>query len=216
MTALEFFRQENITELPVQPIRIIRNHNFKLFTYDEFSKLTGDSLDDIINEYGEDGFSTITRGRYVIVYNKSRPSARIRWTLMHELSHIFLGHLEQCGGAVARSAKRDIYDMQADAFTADVLAPLPVLRKCGIRTAQSISTLTGLSKTAASIRLEELICADQFGQFYRNATTEEYAKHFSDYIEFVTSGEFAIIQSLTPPKWYYHGLGAPTKKRKRA
>lgn len=214
MTALDFFQQESISSLPVRPMVIIRNHNFKLYTYNAFSRITGDSVLDITREYGVDGFSTIVRGRYVIVYNECRSPARIRWTLMHELAHIFLGHLQMCDGTVCRNEKRDIFDAQADAFTADVLAPLPVLRQCGIRTANDISILTGLSRTASFIRLEELISADQFGTFYQDDIMNEYKKQFGSYIRYITSGDFAVTQNLTPPRrWYHYKFSSSGKKR---
>lgn len=188
MTALEFFQRENIQWLPVDPMQVIRNEKIKALEYTEFSRIIQEPIPVIIDEYGEDGFSTIVNGSYTIIYSRAHTTARIRWTLMHELAHIMLGHLDECGGIAARSAKKDKYDIQADFFTVNVLAPLPVLYLCKADSVTAIKYISGLSTQAASIRLSEL----QQSHF-KERDLSDYANQFFDYIEskdFLTDMEF--------------------------
>lgn len=178
MTALEFFQMENIHQLPVEPEKLIKRRKIPLYTYEEFSELTGDSLSQIIQEYDLDGFSTYAGGYPIIIYNNSRLPERIRWTQMHELSHIVLGHLGQCGGTVKRGSKKDYFDRHADYFTVNVLAPLPLLKLCDVKDVVTIRCMTGMSNTASSIRLKEL------GEsYFRKKDLDAYRAQFSEYIE---------------------------------
>lgn len=178
MTALEFFQRENIQWFPVDPMYVIRNEKFKALEYAEFSRIIQEPIPNIISEYGDDGFTTIVNGVYTIIYSKAHTPSRIKWTLMHELAHIMLGHLEECGGVVARGAKKDKYDVQADCFTVNVLAPLPLLRLCNVNSVIEIKYITGLSEQASSIRLFELQQS-----YIKKSDLIEYKNHFGNYID---------------------------------
>lgn len=179
MTALEFFQRENIQWLPVDPMKVIRNEKIKALEYTEFSRIVQEPIPSIIREYGDDGFTTIVNGVYTIIYNKEHASARIRWTLMHEISHIMLGHLNERMEIAARGSHRDKYDLQADAFTANILAPLPVLCLCEADTAEKIKYISGLSNQASEIRLRELQQAD-----IKISDLLKYKEQFCNYIEY--------------------------------
>jgi len=178
LTALEFFQRENIQCLPVDPMMIIREEKIQVLEYEKFSKIIQEPLQSIISEYGNDGFSTIINGKYTIIYNPNHTMGRTNWTLMHELSHIMLGHPEECGGIACRSSHRDKYDLQADSFTADVLAPLPILKLCEVDTAQKIKSITDISLQAAKIRLWELQNAH-----IKQEELDIYKKHFEFYFD---------------------------------
>lgn len=178
MTALEFFQRENIQWLPVDPMKVIRNEKIKALEYTEFSRIVQEPIPSIISEYGDDGFTTVN-GVYTIIYSKAHAPARIRWTLMHEISHIMLGHLNERGEIAARGAHRDSYDLQADAFTANILAPLPVLCLCEADTAEKIKYISGISNQASEIRLKELQQAD-----IKINELLKYKKQFFNYIEY--------------------------------
>ena len=74
-------------------------------------------------------------------------AGRIRWTLAHEIGHIYIGHLEVIEGAeIAYNEQRGFYDQfesEADYFAWNLLAPLPILREMGIRSASEIKQHTG-------------------------------------------------------------------------
>ncbi|MCQ2534055.1 MAG: ImmA/IrrE family metallo-endopeptidase [Clostridia bacterium] len=78
----------NITKVPIDPERILHNLGIDLIKYSELPMI------DIVKaiETSMDGFCGILKGRWTVFYNDSLPVNRIRFTLMHELGHIALGH----------------------------------------------------------------------------------------------------------------------------
>ena len=70
-----------------------------------------------------------------IFYNDAEPEMRVRFSICHELAH---GLLET-----------DDEDL-ADAFAGELLAPSPVIRTRGVRTAEELANDFGLSITAAN------------------------------------------------------------------
>ena len=85
-------------------------------------------------------------------------AGRIRWTLAHEIGHIYIGHLEVIEGAeIAYNEQRGFYDQfesEADYFAWNLLAPLPILREMGIRSASEIKATYGLSNQAAALQFD--------------------------------------------------------------
>ena len=96
--------------------------------------------------------------RYLILYNAEMNAGRIRWTLAHEIGHIYIGHLEIIEGAeIAYNEQRGFYDQfesEADYFAWNLLAPLPILREMGIRSASEIKATYGLSNQAAALQFD--------------------------------------------------------------
>ena len=96
--------------------------------------------------------------RYLILYNAEMNAGRIRWTLAHEIGHIYIGHLEVIEGAeIAYNEQRGFYDQfesEADYFAWNLLAPLPILREMGIRSASEIKATYGLSNQAAALQFD--------------------------------------------------------------
>ena len=190
MTTFEFFKMENIHWLPVEPEKLIQRRKIPLYTYEQFSELTQDPLSALIQEYGPDGFSTTADGSPVIIYNKAQNPGRKRWTLMHELSHIVLGHLDQCGGMQAHRQARDRFDRHADFFTVNALAPLPVLGLCRANTESMIQRMTGLSREASRYRLQELADGSCTKWGFSSQTVRGYSEQFAEYIDYVIDGDF--------------------------
>jgi Zn-dependent peptidase ImmA (M78 family) len=96
--------------------------------------------------------------RYLILYNADMNSGRVRWTLAHEIGHICLGHLEAIGEAkIAYVESRWFYDQfesEADYFTWNLLAPLPIMREMDIRSILEIKQTYGLSSQAAALQYD--------------------------------------------------------------
>ncbi len=89
---------------------------------------------------------------YLIIYNSEMPKARVRFSLVHELAHIVLNHLndertELCRGGVEDRVYR-IMEGAANTFTGNFLAP-PILIKeklCGSEfSVSTVSSFFGLS-----------------------------------------------------------------------
>lgn len=157
--AWKLLADEQITCLPVRPSQIARTHQIAIHLYETFAHSAQCSMEEVVQRYGPDGFTVRYPGaQYLIFYNHGNPQ-RARWTIMHELAHVFLGHIHQGEPVLcANTRHRDFYDVQADNFAARVLCPDVVAHFCGVRSAQELRKLTDLSAQASENRWKDL-CA---------------------------------------------------------
>jgi Zn-dependent peptidase ImmA (M78 family) len=138
----------------------------------------GLSKEELFEIYGVDGSCICTAGQgfYVIYYNDLTPSrGRSRFTIAHELGHIFLRHrrmfmrAELLGDAEYRRLEQDAHN-----FAGFLLAPPPVLNAIGELSARDIAILCRVSDEAAEVahsRLSEYTRQD-----------EELCGFFAEYI----------------------------------
>ena len=155
--AWKLLADEQITSLPVRPSQIARAHRVAIHLYEAFANSAQCSMEEVVRRYGPDGFTVRYPGpQYLIFYNHGNPQ-RTRWTMMHELAHIFLGHILQNEPVLCVNTRhRDVYDVQADNFAARVLCPDVVAHFCGVKSAQELRKLTDLSAQASENRWKDL------------------------------------------------------------
>lgn len=89
------FIQEDIKTFPIDPFQIIENNKWGLVTYSELAWEKGVLVEDIIEAFqSEDGYTIYDGTNYTIAYNNTiKNRGRIRFTLMHEIGHIYMNHL---------------------------------------------------------------------------------------------------------------------------
>lgn len=87
-----------------------------------------------------DGFSRVeenmTTGlfEYVIYYNDTKANkGRLRWTIFHEIGHIYLGHHDNQDESLS-----DIEEAEADFFAKNAIAPLPLVHELRCHCAKDI------------------------------------------------------------------------------
>lgn len=108
--------EQGVHKLPIDPFIIIKNRGYILIPFSKFSN--SDCQEGVLDD-DNDAFSFYSpeRKTYIIVYNDSKPLNRIRFTLMHEVGHIDLGH--KCESELARK--------MADYYAGYALAPSPLI-----------------------------------------------------------------------------------------
>ncbi len=107
----------NLTQVPIDPFQIANRLGFVVKTFSDLP----DEKQAILRELDLDGFSFIdseSRLR-IICYDDNRMQVRIRFTIMHEIGHILLGHREES----------DLAKKMADYFAAYSLAPSPLMNR---------------------------------------------------------------------------------------
>jgi len=126
----EFFVEEGIQHFPVNPFKIIKKNKWGLITYSELAKENNLSIEQVKNAFGtQDGYVIYDGLNYTIAYNDTiDPPTRIRFTLMHEIGHIKLGHLTEFNETIlTRSSisewRYKILEREANAFARNVLSP---------------------------------------------------------------------------------------------
>ncbi len=143
--------QSNISAFPVDPVRLCKKNGVLVTGYEKFSVVSGTPVQELL-AISQDGFCMRYQERPIIVYNHDVSSpGRKRWTVLHELSHILLGHIDQQHLNIyeRRQDVRRWMEAEADILTKCLIAPLPVALVCHVRDEKELRSLFGLSAEAA-------------------------------------------------------------------
>lgn len=133
-TISELYCDYEISAIPISVERLASKMNILLVPYSEFDSEKREAL----LRASEDGFSFYNsdKKQFSIYYNDSkRTRQRIRFTIMHEIGHIALGHGQSC----------DRTESEADFFARNALAPLPLLIVNNIRSVEEIAEIFNIS-----------------------------------------------------------------------
>ncbi len=165
-----------INSLPVKVMKItkyfgidvVRNSDVNLLTPSEY----GCSM---VNE----------QGKWVIVYEDSDSTGRIRFTIAHELGHILLGHELTAGFGHYRriTTGKPINETQADEFAARILAPACVLWALNVSSAEDIAALCGVSRIAAQYRAKRMAVLKERNMFLTHPLEKKLYEAFLPWIE---------------------------------
>lgn len=163
----------NITSVPVMLTPIVKQMGIKVIK------------DSTIHELrpNESGVSIFDGKSWYIVYNDSEGRKRNRFTIAHELGHIFLGH-EMKDGYYARtisSVKPEI-EAEADSFAVRLLAPACVLWKLNVHSALEIAELCDISYSAAKLREERMKILYQRNKFLTSPLEQKVMDKFEPFI----------------------------------
>jgi hypothetical protein len=113
----KLFLELNIGTYPIDPLEIIKRKGYILRTYSELSVQKRRSLK--AKDLDATSFYDPNLKTFVIYYDETQSIERIRFTLMHEVGHITMGHREES----------DLAKKMADYFAAYSLAPSPIIMK---------------------------------------------------------------------------------------
>jgi len=179
-SAWQFLIDNNISSLPVCFGEICRKNNILL-------------LRDVNSSYfesSERGITYIRNGKYNIIVNGKDSLQIQRYTIGHELGHIYMKH-PMTDGFYGRSFGMHYHpqcyvEYQAERFSMDILAPACVIWGLNIHKSEHIAKICNIAIQDASyraLRMRELYRRNKFltsslekkvyGQF------EEYIRHFS-------------------------------------
>lgn len=132
--ALKVLKEAGVNQFPVNLRKILHHYRIMLITYNEHCAYNECSLEECIAFFGKDGATIENDGKYVIVYNeKATPQNRIRFTIAHELGHIFLGHHRELGQPILKRmwVDKSLYDVledEANCFARNLLCPAPAVQ----------------------------------------------------------------------------------------
>lgn len=133
----KIYKENSIYQVPIDCFSLLENYGFRIRTYEDLEKvnpelrvLCGCASDDAFT----DGFNRI------IAYNSKTNPGRIRFSLMHELSHHVLGHKEKTWNN----------EKEADILANHILAPRPLIEHYHCESIEDIHNKFGISYAAAS------------------------------------------------------------------
>lgn len=136
--------------------------------------------------YDTRGVSFQAKGVWHILLNPESTAAVKRYTIAHELGHIYMGHPMQSGKYGRTFGVQSIIsspiEYQAERFAIGVLAPACVLYGLGLHTAESISKVCGISFSAAQRRAKRMEVLYERGMFFSHPLEKQVFEQFSDFI----------------------------------
>lgn len=171
--AREFILKNKICELPINLEELIVKNKWYLVSYNEI-KQYGYLDDEIIkNDWG---LSVFINNSYLILYDDTLSEGAKRFTIAHEIGHIFLNHF-------SGDVKSDSIETQASMFAARLLMPMCVLYECKIDTVEELENLCSVSKVAAQYRFERLQKLKIRNKFYTDKQERKVYKLFKGFIK---------------------------------
>ncbi len=131
---------------------------------------------------GQSGKTVVQNGKFYIIYNNTENSRRCRFTIAHELGHIFLGHLLINTPQYRTFAIRDDNESAANVFARDLLAPACVLHELNIIAAADISRLCNISLEAATYREQRMRELEIRNAWYLHPLERKVRAQFEDFL----------------------------------
>lgn len=135
-----------VSELPVKPVQIAKHYGVECIDYAPLLRC------------GESG-KILRRedGRVQIILDQAQPETRKRVTILHELGHYLLGHLDAVPLATpGDSTAWHPAECAAEQFAVSVLMPACVLWGLDIHTPVDIASVCNVSQRAARMRAERM------------------------------------------------------------
>lgn len=163
-----------VCELPVSLKAIARGANIKLVNNSTVNLLSPN----------ERGYAERIKGVWYIVFNDDDPTPTVRFTVAHELGHIFLGHALQKGfSRTKRFIVKPQTESEADVFASRLLCPAVVLWGLGLHTADEIAAICNVSLSAARIRAERMKELYRRNMFLTSPLERAVYENFKEYID---------------------------------
>lgn len=194
--AHEFLLENEVSALPLDPFKIADFMDITIYSYSEIENLGLATVMDLNALFSsEDGVSLFRDGRYYIFYNDMNQNiGRVRFTILHELGHIYLQHFTDFDKtALTRSelSNREykVLEDEVNCFARNALVPVPVVLSLEEKNDSLLVSLFNISKQAAKTRLGFLKTD------YNNVPLllfEKLSSHFKSHIFRINNSYFCI------------------------
>lgn len=130
------YKELNLTKLPINPFDIAERRGYIIKSFSQLNKKDFSLIKtDAISYYNP------YIKKFVIYYDDKQDRRRVRFTIMHEIGHIEMGHRQE--SILARKV--------ADYYAAYTLAPSPVIHYCKCEDYMDIVNKFDVSQTCADI-----------------------------------------------------------------
>ncbi len=197
LRACQTLSQYGVHTLPVRLAPILERSGIHWFDYQAYADSLSISSVQVVQQYGPDGFTNYFDGDYMVFYNPSLPPKRMRFTLAHELGHIFLGHIGHFAPLCACAGLTP--DEQADLFASYLLCPPLLLQALKVNSPQQVAAWCDVSLPCAKRAFGILQQTRQTPHACLQNEETRLLAHFAPFLSTAlqNSGE---TDSLMPPK----------------
>lgn len=163
-----------VDRLPVDIVGIVRNNGILLLKNSQAKELRNEEV----------GISIFDGTQWFIVYDDTLPFGRKRFTVAHELGHIFLGH-PLIAGYHARTTYKKLPQTESEAniFASRFLAPACVLWGLNVHSAVDIAQICEISEEAAEIRAKRMDELYKRNMFLTSPLEQRVYRQFELFIE---------------------------------
>ena len=134
---LEVYKKCDIRTFPIDCEKIIECHNYRIRSYAEVLSQLPEACQ-LAKAFSDDSFAD--KENRLILYNNKVSKYRVRFSQMHELGHIVLGHIGKC----------QEYEDEADIFASNILAPRVAIKYYDCKTADDIHDIFCMSYAASN------------------------------------------------------------------
>lgn len=157
--ACEFLEEYNISSYPIDVEKIITDNHWGLTPYSLLMEQFNCDRETVIRCLrSKDGYTQLDKDNYSIAYNDDPALGdRKRFTLMHEIGHIYLNHLVDFDitllyrGSLSHDENK-VLENEANAFARNVLAPVSLVQQLADKAPENISAKFGITYHAANTR----------------------------------------------------------------
>lgn len=168
-TLLDF----NITSLPVNVLLIAKTAKIRVLKNSQIGMLSDNQC----------GLSILDGKQWFIIYDDMMSVERKRFTVAHELGHIFLGHALKEGFHARQFEGRHPEDEQeANMYAIRLLAPACVLWGLNLHTAEEIAEVCVISHTSASWRAKRMEELYRRNKFLTSPLERKVFRQFEEFI----------------------------------
>lgn len=189
--AHKFLNEFGIHWLPVEAFDIIaKQDNWRLKYVDTLAYEIGKDkqyvLDHVMRSKDGVAIYDVRLDQYNIILNndESIPKTRMLWTAVHEIGHIYMGHLTnkrtKITADLLSTEEYDQLEFEADVFAGEVLASKWLMRQLDIVDEEDIAIICGISDDAALSRYKK--ATEDYNFIPANAvfTIHNFASYIKD------------------------------------
>lgn len=168
----------NISSLPVNIKAIADNSKINIIKNSDVGELSENEV----------AVSFTIKDKWYIVYDDTVRRGRIRFSVAHELGHIFIGHpMYNDKHHYARKnfdiENKPLIETEADIFASRLLAPACVLWGLNLHTPEEIMKACDISISAAKIRAERMEVLYKRNKFLTSPLEQKVYNNFKDFID---------------------------------
>jgi Zn-dependent peptidase ImmA (M78 family) len=130
------------------------------------------------------GMACYDGARWTIVYDGMQTMEACRFTIAHELGHIFLGHGLKMGEAdeAPREEIGKQHEREADHFAVRLLCPACMLWALDLHTAEEIAAVCRVPLEVAKKRAARMTTLYKRGQFLHSSLERDVFRRFEGYL----------------------------------
>lgn len=163
----------NVRSAPVNVVKIACSSGITVFKNSDVNEL----------HYGEMGASILDGDKWYIVYDDTVSRGIIRFTIAHELGHIFLEHPLKLGyHARTIDTQKTEAERQADMFAIRLLVPACVVWGLRIHSPKEIQRVFDISDSAARARASRMAVLYKRNKFLSSKLEQQVYQNFKEYI----------------------------------